>query len=340
MVYDMKHDDILVTVITCVYNTPIEYLKEAVNSILNQTHANFEYFIVDDGSDTDLYTDEIFSDKRIKIIRLQKNSGPAAARNVAFDMAKGKYVAIMDSDDVSLPNRFERQIAFMEDNTDVAACGSWFTYFGDKSNEVERNIDDNEYYRACLLFGNYPTLIYPSVMLRRSSLEEHSIRLDERLRKGEDYKMWVQLSRFGRCTNIHECLFRYRVHMNQTSQKLRTKDISPYDWMVMGEQYDSMGVRFSSEEEKVMQKDFRSTDVDPYEYRLILDKILEANKQSGFFVQEKLEKRVEEQWEQKIYNTKLKKLLALMKKVPKEERKKIIKIERKRFLKKIGIKAD
>lgn len=332
----MKYDSILVTVITCVYNTPLDYLKEAVRSILGQTHQNFEYFIVDDCSENDLFRDALFDDSRITIIRLKENSGPSVARNVAIDRAKGKYIAIMDSDDVSLPDRFEKQIAFMENNPDVVACGTWFTFFGDKTHDVKRLIDDNEYYQCCLLFGNNPTLLNPSVMFRRATLETYQIRFDPRLRKAEDYKVWVQLSQIGKCTNLHEILFRYRVHNSQTSQKLYTKDISPYDWIVMQEQFEQMQLVLSDEEKAILQKDFRSREVPPYQYLQILNKMLQANQKSGFFVQEKLERRVEEQWKQKVYNTSRKDLFALMKKLPSKERRRIIRMEIQRLWRKIG----
>lgn len=322
------YEDILITVVTCVYNTPIDYLKDAVKSILDQTHKNFEYYIVDDHSDTDLFEDDLFKDSRIKIIKLQKNSGPSIARNVAFGLAKGKYIAIMDSDDISLPTRFEKQIEFLETNPNVVVCGTWFKYFGDKTHEVKRALDDNDYYRCCLLFGNAPTLLNPSVMIRRPVMEENNIFLDERLRKGEDYKMWVQLSRVGVITNIPEILVHYRVHTDQASQRLRTKDVSPYDWIVMKEQYDAMGVVFTVEEEALMQKDFRSKEVDAYSYKQILDKILAANRESGFFVQEKLEKRINEQWVQKVYNIKnVFKLFSLLRRLNKFERRVVFKIE-------------
>lgn len=333
----MGNSDILITVVTCVYNTPIEYLKEAIGSILSQTHRNFEYYIVDDCSEKDLYSDELFKDERIKIVRLEKNCGPSIARNTAFDLAKGKYIAIMDSDDISLPDRFEKQIDFMEKNPDVVACGTWFTHFGDKTHPVERVIDDNEYYRACLLFGNAPTILNPSVMLRRSTMIEHGIRYDERLRKGEDYKMWVQLSRIGRCTNLCERLLNYRVHSSQASQRLRTKDVSEYDWIVMKEQFDAMKHSLTDEETAILKKDFRSREVDAFAYWKILQKILQANAESGFFDQEKLKKRVYEQWKMKIFNTKFSQVIALRKKLPKEENKMITRWEKQRILSKLGI---
>lgn len=322
------YEDVCVSVVTCVYNTPEKYLVEAVQSILTQTHRNLEYIVVDDCSDNDLFTAEVFKDPRIQIIRLNTNHGPAAARNLAFQKATGKYIAVMDSDDMSLPTRLEKQVAFMEENPDVVACGTWFTQFGQKTNEVKRYIDDNEYYRCCLLFGNSPTLLNPSVMLRRDVLVDHQIMYDERLRKGEDYKMWVQLSQIGRCTNIHEDLFRYRVHPNQTSQKLRTKEISPYDWIVMKEQYDQMGLTLTEQEETMAKMDYRSANVDPHQYRMLLDKILLANESSAFFVQDKLKNRVAEQWKSKVLNIKnIVTLFSLFLKVDNPVRKEIWMIE-------------
>ena len=324
------YDDILVSVITCVYNTPAEYLKEAVQSILNQTHQNFEYFIVDDCSSEDLFTDEIFNDSRINIIRLKENGGPAKARNEALKRAHGKYIAIMDSDDISLPNRFSEQIAFLEENPQVVVCGTWFTHFGDKTNEVKRYIDDNEYYRCCLLFGNAPTIINPSVMLRHSTLIDNNIIYDERLKKAEDYKMWVQLSNIGICTNMHKDLFRYRVHKNQTSEKLRTKNISPYDWIVMEEQFKKLGLNLSKEEENLLKINFRSREVDPFAYKQILDKIIDANSKTHIYDKEKLQKRIDEQWQQKVYNCSILTIFSLMKKLSISENKKIISIQTKR----------
>lgn len=327
------YDDIFVSVVTCVYNTAEEYLVEAVKSILAQTHQNFEYLLVDDCSDKDLFTADIFQDPRIRTIRLTTNHGPAEARNIAFDVARGKYIAIMDSDDISLPERLKRQVAYLEEHPDVVACGTWFTQFGQKSNEVKRYIDDNEYYRCCLLFGNSPTLLNPSVLLRRNTLLEHQIRYDVRLRKGEDYKMWVQLSQIGKCTNIHENLFRYRVHQNQTSQKLRTKQISPFDWIVMKEQFEQMGMTLTEQEEELLRKDYRSNAVDPYQYRMLLEKILQANRESAFFAQEKLEIRVQEQWKSKVLNIKnIKTLLSLLCKADSRTRKEIWRIEWNRVI--------
>jgi len=327
---------ILVSVVMCVYNTPKEYLDEAVRSILNQTHKELELIIVDDASDIELYDDKLYTDTRIVLVRNDTNLGPAESRNRAFEIAKGKYIAIMDSDDISEIERLSRQIEYMENNKDVVACGTWFQQFGDKQNTVTREIDDNEYYRCCLLFGNAPTILNPSVMLRKSVLDEYEICYDLRLRKAEDYKMWVQLSAIGKCTNIHEVLLNYRVHNNQTSQILRTKDVSDYDWVVMKEQYDALGIKLSDEDEAMLRKDFRRVDVEAYTYFKWLQRLLEANKQKEIYQQDKLNMRIEEQWTQKIYNLKNPiHLLNLMKCLNKVQRKFVIQVEIQRTWNKI-----
>ena len=333
------YEDILVTVITCVYNTPIEYLKDAVKSILNQTHQNFEYYIVDDCSKFDLYQDDVFLDSRIHIIRLTKNSGAAIARNVALSKAHGKYIAIMDSDDISLPQRFEKQIIYMEQNSDVAVCGTWFRYFEEKNHDVKYIIDDNEYYRCCLLFDNYPTILNPSAMIRRSVLIDNNIKYDERLRKAQDYGMWVAISKYGKCTNYKEILVNYRWHKNQITQRLYTYDVNPYNWIIISDQLEKLGVELNEDEVEVLKLNFMKKEVEPYIYWQILNKILSANQKSKIYIQDKLKKRVEEQWRQKIYNTSLFEIFRLMKKLPFCERRKILRMEFERFLMKVGMRS-
>lgn len=331
----MNHT-ILVSVIMCVFNTEQSWLDKAVKSILDQTHENLELLIVDDHSEKDLFTGSLYRDSRITILRNPQNLGPAASRNRALDIARGKYIAIMDSDDISYSNRLEEQVRFLEDNEDVVACGAFFRHFGEKTHEACRHIDDNEYYRCCLLFGNSPTLLNPSVMLRKGTLDAHGIRYDERLRKAEDYKMWVQLSSIGRCTNIHKVLLDYRVHASQTSQKLRTAHVSEYDWIVIKEQLDTLGLQLSEEEARMLRKDFRSSEVDAYAYYRWLCRLAEANKDCEIYDQEKLQKRVTEQWAQKIYN--IKSPLALGKLIASldgQQRRFVLKTEARRVFNKL-----
>ena len=122
-----------ISVVMTVYNTETAILEEAVASILNQTFQDFEFIIVDDGSagETADYLAEIERrDKRIRLLVNRQNLGIARALNCGLEAARGKYIARMDSDDISLPARFERQYSFMEKHPDVILCGSRVEYFG------------------------------------------------------------------------------------------------------------------------------------------------------------------------------------------------------------------
>jgi len=212
-------DKIVVSVIMCVYNTKQAFLIDAVLSVLRQTYSNFELLIVDDNSSEELYSHNIFKDDRIKIIKNESNRGPSFCRNRALELAKGKYIAIMDSDDISLPDRFEKQVDFLEKNKNVVACGSYFRFIGRKEHTIARDINDFEYYRCCLLFDNNPTILNSSVMIRKSVMDFNNIKWDESLRLGEDYLLWVRLSEHGIITNYPEVLVCYRVHNEQLTSK-------------------------------------------------------------------------------------------------------------------------
>lgn len=320
MLNNTNQQDILISVIMCVYNTQTEYLHLAVDSILKQTHSNFELIIVDDCSKTDLFCDSIFCDKRIKIIRNRVNRGAAYARNQALKVAKGEFIAIMDSDDYSFPTRLEEQLNFMCQNPDVVVCGTWFQHFGAKNNSVERVIDDNEYYKCCLLFGNIPTLLNPSAMIRRQILEDYNIKYDERLRLGQDYGLWTELIKYGTITNYKKILVKYRIHENQVTNKNHiSRQTLPYDKIVKIKQLDFLSDNFTEKEKDLFSLHVYDKRVKPVKYYHLLQKILLENTKKKYYDQEKLKTRIVEQWETKIrcINNPLL-LLSIQIRIPKE----------------------
>ena len=328
----MNNQDILVSVIMCVYNTPKEYLFEAVQSILKQSYKHFELIIVDDHSDTTYFDDPLFDDRRIIIIQNKQNLGPAASRNVAIKKSSGKYIAIMDSDDISLPNRLEKQVAFMEDNPDVVVCGTWYRHIGAKDNFVKIDFDDNELYRCNLLFGNSPTLLNPSALIRKETLINNGIMYDESLRMGEDYKMWVQLATIGKITNLKEVHVLYRVHSSQSTFKNNKRhQSSVYDRKVKLMQLNSISTEFTEDEKNIFVSDVTDRSIKPFSYYLLLNKIVSLNSKSNFFSQSHLQKRINEQWNSKIYNSSIFQVIALLHKLPKNEKKRIRKLETDRL---------
>ena len=142
----------IISVIMPTYNTPVEMLSKAVDSVLGQTYRDFEFIIIDDYS-TDASVEYLASlqDERVKVIRNPQNLGITKSLNVALSHAKGRYIARMDSDDICLPKRLEKQLAFMESHPEVIVCGTWIETFGDTSYVMKRVIPEQEYLRCSFL---------------------------------------------------------------------------------------------------------------------------------------------------------------------------------------------
>ncbi|WP_299888584.1 glycosyltransferase family 2 protein [uncultured Lacinutrix sp.] len=213
----------LITVLIPTYNCEL-YVKEAVQSILDQTYSNFECIIIDDCStDKTIEILKSFNDNRIKLIEKPKNSGYTNSLNYGLTIAKGKYIARMDGDDISLPTRFEKQVAIFETNPKLVVCGSIFQIID--SDQVIYNPESHQEITLAMLKDS--AIGHPTAMLRASTLKEHNINYDVSKEPAEDYDLWVRLLEFGEFYNIQELLFLYRVHEGQVSitkkEKQRTK---------------------------------------------------------------------------------------------------------------------
>lgn len=216
-----------ISVVMPTYNTPVGILKEATESILGQTFRDFEFIIVDDGSTNDPRSYlEGLADERIRLIRNPENIGITKSLNIGFSAARGKYIARMDADDISLPERLEKQLAFMERHPDVIVCGSAVRDFGavDRVAKVRRTNVDMERYRIAALFGN-PGPYHPTAFFNRELLLRHGLKYDEKLVYAQDYGLWVQIGRCGRVCNLKDVLLLRRVHANQISGARRESQI-------------------------------------------------------------------------------------------------------------------
>lgn len=201
-----------ISVIMPVYNTEESYLREAIESILNQTFADFEFIIINDGS-TNNAQDVILSykDSRINYVVNEKNLGLIKTLNKGFDLAKGEYIARMDSDDISLPKRFEKQVDFMDKNPNVHVAGSWYEWF--PKCKVQKPPTNDKDIKECLLVQSN-SLAHPTVMLRKSVIDKLEARYDENYAYVEDYALWLSLVDKVDFANIDEILLKYRIHPN------------------------------------------------------------------------------------------------------------------------------
>lgn len=188
-----------------------KYIKEAVRSILEQTHTNFELIIIDDGStDNTKEIIESFNDKRIMYIH-QNNMGPAAAYNAGFKRAASEFIFIMDHDDYSFPHRIEQQLEYMGQEN-LAICGSNFQIFNINRKYIEQILQpiscDRLKYE--LLFKPW-ALFNPTLCIKKKVFDKYGF-FDERVKYGYDYKFILDVAEKERCGNIPELLYQWKLH--------------------------------------------------------------------------------------------------------------------------------
>ncbi|MCR4793345.1 MAG: glycosyltransferase [Lachnospiraceae bacterium] len=189
-----------------------EALERAVNSVLAQTCGDFEFIIWNDGSDAgalELLNKLPSMDPRIRLAGCDENRGLAFSLNECIKMARGRYIARMDADDESLPDRFEKQVGFLESNKEYSWCGSAAELFDEDGTWGYRQMPEipekRDYYK-------YSPFIHPSVMFRGEIFNEENGYLEsEETLRCEDYEMFMNLSDKGlKGYNLQDALFRYR----------------------------------------------------------------------------------------------------------------------------------
>jgi len=211
----------LVSVITAAYNAE-RFIREAVDSVLAQTLTDFELIVVDDAS-TDATADILksYADKRIRVLRNERNLKRAAARNIGAAIARGKYVAIHDADDIALPHRLETQVRYLDLHPRVVVVGSQAVGIGEQGNVLgvwdyppAADID----IKWALLHDN--PFIHSAVMLRRGVLEQVGNYLESSdVELVEDYELLSRVSRVGGCANLNTPLLKSRFHEGSASAR-------------------------------------------------------------------------------------------------------------------------
>jgi glycosyltransferase involved in cell wall biosynthesis len=211
-----------ISVIMPVYNTE-KYLNEAIDSILNQTFVNFEFIIIDDAStDNSLEIIKSYNDKRIIIIENEVNKGYVHGLNLGISMARGKYIARMDSDDISLPSRLSKQYEFLIINPGISLLGTNFEFIN--STKTTNIACEHDIIKSKMLLENQ--FAHPSVMLKLDFLKVNNLNYDEKMVPSEDYDLWWTIIEFGgKVANISEILLKYRLHETQISEKKREQQI-------------------------------------------------------------------------------------------------------------------
>ncbi len=302
----------LVTIAMPVYNAD-KYLKESIDSILNQTFTDFIFLIINDCS-TDNTENIILSykDKRIKYLKNDVNIGVRDSLNRALSLTTTKYLARMDADDISLPNRLEWQIDFMEKNPLIGVCGGLYEIFGNK-NHIPNIPMKDEAIKTKLIFINQ--ICHPSIMLRMDILRNNNIlygvpfefndSFGPKISELEDFALWHRIKSFTRFENINKLILRYRmegqnISYNKESLVLqRKKSFFKHILNELQIQPSSANLHYHISF-KYFEQSRNTEEIE--QFRAHLDKILDKNRTLNIYSQTELKRVVEEKWDQLFFH--------------------------------------
>ncbi|MBR2534208.1 MAG: glycosyltransferase [Erysipelotrichaceae bacterium] len=256
-------------------------MNKCIDSVLAQSFTDFELLIIDNAS-TDHTVDVIrtYKDKRIRLVINEKNIGQTGSLNKGLDLAKGKYIARIDSDDLMLENRLKMQVAYMEEHPECGFCGSMI-----------RNITEDDVISKPLnlcvsdeglrLFQGVSSCIYhPAVMYRTEILHDNGIYYDTTLKIAEDYEIWDRLLKVTKGYNIPEVLTLYRVGDNKDS--VRFRDVKSEEYFEIRTRIckEDMRMKYALESIKYEKKK-KKTLLDCYRIYRCLNRYLNDNMSTG-----------------------------------------------------------
>jgi glycosyltransferase involved in cell wall biosynthesis len=293
-----------VTVLMPVYNSEM-YLKEAIDSILNQTFRDFEFIVINDGS-TDSTSDIIksYSDPRIIYLQNEKNCGVAKSLNMGLRIARGKYIVRMDADDISLPDRLEKQVSFMDANPGIGVCGTWLKTFGNGDVVWTPPGTHDEIFVG--IFFCYVNTYHPTVIIRKDTIFNLQEFYNEDFSQSEDVEYWARLANLGvKFANIEKVLLKYRLHeenVSKTHHEIQKKYCDSVRLM----HFRRLGLELTEEEMSsynVLMTGISSNKETIEKVSQLIIKIQEANNITKFFSNPMLSRELAHRWFVLCYNS-------------------------------------
>lgn len=197
------------------YNSE-KYINKAIESVLNQTFTDFELIVLNDSPDNKELEKIVKSyakcDKRVKYLKNPKNIGVTKSRNKLFDVCTGEFIACMDSDDISMPTRFEKQIEYMDKHPECGVLGTWYEVFGDKKCTLRfpAKVTILKLLQGCCVCN-------PTAFIRKSVLDKNNLKYDESFIYSQDYELWSRMVFLTEIHNLEKILLKYRWHNNNIS---------------------------------------------------------------------------------------------------------------------------
>jgi len=204
-------------------NNGMPYIREAVESILKQTYKNFEFIIVDDASEDKTWEYlKSLKDKRVKLIQNKKNIGLAASLNKTIAKSTGDYIARMDADDISLPNRFKEQVKFLKDHPSVDICGTWVDLINEDGRVIGEKKYPTKYKDIKKALRWYQPIIHPTLMSTKAVFEKLQ-GYQPGYEMAEDYELMIRAKDYFKMANVAKKLLLWRLWKNRRSRKKMQK---------------------------------------------------------------------------------------------------------------------
>ncbi len=227
-----------VSVLTPLYNTNLQYLKEMIESVLNQSFTDFEFLLLNDSPENNIIEQIVnsYKDNRIKYFKNRMNLGISKSRNILLDKAQGEYVAILDHDDICLPDRLKLEVDFLDNNSDVGVVSSNFILLN-KKKKSDYPLNNMSIKVDLAVRGN--VILHTGAMIRKSVLDKYHIKYEEEFSPCEDYMLWGRLLDKTMFHNIEKPLVLYRDYENNTShvQSEKMQDRSSFIKNILSKEY-------------------------------------------------------------------------------------------------------
>ncbi|GIV42872.1 MAG: hypothetical protein KatS3mg034_2182 [Vicingaceae bacterium] len=278
-----------VSVILPVYNAE-KYIEEAIKSILNQKYTDFELIVINDGS-TDS-SKEIISkikDERIVYVQNDTNQGLVYTLNKGLSLAKGKYIARMDADDISLPDRLHLQVNFLEKNHEIGIVGTNIILFG---NNCKKKIvyakNHEDIFARSLLKAPF---CHASCMFRRKVFKDFGIKYEDFLH-AEDFMLWLRILKVTKGYNLQQFLYKVRNNQSSVSNQYRSQQIQSGIKAVLYAIENFLKLSLDENEKQILYKtffdqvyDFNHNEIKQFIF--LYTKIINANNTVGYFPESK-----------------------------------------------------
>lgn len=283
-----------ISVIMSVYNTKEEYLKDAINSVLNQTFKNFEFIIINDCSDektTQILESYNVLDKRIILISNSQNLGLTESLNIGLSKSSGKYIARMDADDISFSDRFEKQYRYMEKHQDIDVLGGWVKV-GKRINKSFGKAGTK--WRQVRMLIENAGICHSTAFIRKKFLDDNNLKYDVNIKKAQDYDLWCRCVDVGNLKVMPRLILKYRVHDEQISIKNRDEQ-EHYIRIIRKKRLDKLQFQYTKKELEQflnMSKEILSAE----ELDAFFEKIIKSNKKLNILDNRILRYELTKEW--------------------------------------------